>query len=62
MVGENESTFIPLGTTHRLENPGKIQLELLAGAPHNFVNVPGPYEDRALALTKGFVAQQLAGH
>ena len=29
MVSENESTFIPLGTTHRLENPGKIPLELI---------------------------------
>lgn len=26
---ENESTFIPLGTTHRLENIGKIPLELI---------------------------------
>jgi acetyl esterase/lipase len=40
---------------------GKIQLELLPGAPHNFVNMPGAYEDRALALIKAFVAQQLAG-
>jgi acetyl esterase/lipase len=40
---------------------GKIQLELLPGAPHNFVNMPSAYEDRALALIKDFVAQQLAG-
>ena len=40
---------------------GKIQLELLPGAPHNFVNMPGAYEERALALTKAFIAQQLAG-
>lgn len=26
---ENESTYIPLGTRHRLENPGKIPLELI---------------------------------
>lgn len=26
---ENESTFIPLGTTHRLENPGQIPLEII---------------------------------
>jgi mannose-1-phosphate guanylyltransferase/mannose-6-phosphate isomerase len=26
---ENESTFIPVGTSHRLENPGKIDLELI---------------------------------
>ena len=29
LVGENESIFIPLGTVHALENPGKIQLELI---------------------------------
>ena len=28
-VSENESTYIPLGTMHRLENPGKIPLELI---------------------------------
>ena len=26
---ENESIYIPLGATHRLENPGKIDLELI---------------------------------
>lgn len=29
MVSENESTFIPLGTKHRLENPGKVPLEMI---------------------------------
>lgn len=29
LLGENESTFIPLGVTHRLENPGKMPLELI---------------------------------
>ncbi len=29
LVAENESTYIPLGTTHRLENPGAIPLELI---------------------------------
>ena len=28
-LGENESTFIPLGTPHRLENPGVIPLEII---------------------------------
>jgi mannose-1-phosphate guanylyltransferase/mannose-6-phosphate isomerase len=28
-VHENESTYIPIGTKHRLENPGKIDLELI---------------------------------
>ena len=29
LVSENESTFIPLGTRHRLENPGKVPLEMI---------------------------------
>ncbi len=29
MLSENESTFIPLGCQHRLENPGKVNLELI---------------------------------
>ncbi|RDH44308.1 mannose-1-phosphate guanylyltransferase/mannose-6-phosphate isomerase [Zooshikella ganghwensis] len=29
LVSENESTYIPLGEKHRLENPGKIPLELI---------------------------------
>jgi mannose-1-phosphate guanylyltransferase / mannose-6-phosphate isomerase len=29
MLSENESTYIPLGTTHRLENPGSIPLEII---------------------------------
>jgi mannose-1-phosphate guanylyltransferase/mannose-6-phosphate isomerase len=29
IVSENESTFIPLGTKHRLENPGKLPLEMI---------------------------------
>lgn len=28
-VHENESIYIPIGATHRLENPGKIDLELI---------------------------------
>ncbi len=40
---------------------GKIQLELLPGAPHNFVNMAGPNLDHALALMKTFIGQQLAG-
>ncbi|MDO9284343.1 MAG: mannose-1-phosphate guanylyltransferase/mannose-6-phosphate isomerase, partial [Aquabacterium sp.] len=27
LLSENQSTFIPLGTTHRLENPGRVALE-----------------------------------
>ncbi|TQF00176.1 MAG: mannose-1-phosphate guanylyltransferase/mannose-6-phosphate isomerase [Spiribacter salinus] len=29
LITENESTYIPLGTTHSLENPGVIPLELI---------------------------------
>jgi mannose-1-phosphate guanylyltransferase / mannose-6-phosphate isomerase len=29
LLGENESTFIPMGTMHRLENPGKVPLHLI---------------------------------
>ncbi len=29
LMSENESTYIPLGTTHRLENPGKLPLEMI---------------------------------
>jgi mannose-1-phosphate guanylyltransferase/mannose-6-phosphate isomerase len=29
LLKEDESTYIPLGTMHRLENPGKIPLELI---------------------------------
>jgi mannose-6-phosphate isomerase-like protein (cupin superfamily) len=29
LLHENQSTYIPAGTTHRLENPGVISLELI---------------------------------
>lgn len=29
LLAENESTYIPLGVVHRLENPGKIDLEII---------------------------------
>jgi mannose-1-phosphate guanylyltransferase/mannose-6-phosphate isomerase len=29
LLSENQSTYIPLGTTHRLENPGKFPLEMI---------------------------------
>jgi mannose-1-phosphate guanylyltransferase len=29
LVAENESTYIPLGQVHALENPGNIPLELI---------------------------------
>ena len=29
LVGENQSTYIPLGEKHRLDNPGKVPLEMI---------------------------------
>ncbi|WP_409258756.1 mannose-1-phosphate guanylyltransferase/mannose-6-phosphate isomerase [Paraburkholderia bannensis] len=29
LLSENESTYIPLGVTHRLENPGRMPLEMI---------------------------------
>lgn len=29
LLSENQSTYIPIGTVHRLENPGKFDLELI---------------------------------
>jgi mannose-1-phosphate guanylyltransferase/mannose-6-phosphate isomerase len=29
LLSENESTYIPLGTVHRLENPGRVDLEMI---------------------------------
>ncbi len=29
LLSENESTYIPIGTRHRLENPGKVDLDII---------------------------------
>lgn len=29
LISENQSTYIPIGTTHRLENPGRVPLEMI---------------------------------
>ncbi len=29
LLGENESTYIPMGTRHRIENPGKVTLHII---------------------------------
>jgi mannose-1-phosphate guanylyltransferase/mannose-6-phosphate isomerase len=29
LIAENESTYIPIGVKHRLENPGKVPLHLI---------------------------------
>jgi acetyl esterase/lipase len=41
---------------------GRIQLELLPGAPHNFANAAGANLEQALGLMKAFIGQRLAGH
>nr|WP_314420596.1 mannose-1-phosphate guanylyltransferase/mannose-6-phosphate isomerase [uncultured Erwinia sp.] len=37
LLTENQSTFIPIGSTHMLENPGKIALELLEIASGSYL-------------------------
>ena len=29
LLSENESTYIPIGATHRIENPGKVPLHMI---------------------------------
>ena len=29
LLNENQSTYIPVGTNHRLNNPGKLPLEMI---------------------------------
>jgi len=52
LASENESTFIPLGTQYRLENPGKVTLEMFEVQPGSYLgeddmvrfeDVYGPY-------------------
>lgn len=37
LLGENDATFIPLGATHRLENPGKLALHLIEVQVGNYL-------------------------
>ena len=37
LVSEDQSTYIPLGTVHRLNNPGKIPLELIEVQTGNYL-------------------------
>jgi mannose-1-phosphate guanylyltransferase/mannose-6-phosphate isomerase len=37
VLSENESTYIPLGARHRLENPGRSQLELIEVQSGNYL-------------------------
>ena len=48
LVGENQSTYIPLGATHRLTNPGKIPVEMIEvrSGPYLGENDIVRFEDR----------------
>jgi len=37
LVRPNESTYIAMGDLHRLENPGKIELEIVEAQVGNYV-------------------------
>ena len=37
LLSENESTYIPIGVQHRLENPGKIDLEIIEVQSGNYL-------------------------
>jgi mannose-1-phosphate guanylyltransferase/mannose-6-phosphate isomerase len=37
LLSENESTYIPIGMKHRLENPGKVSLELIEVQSGNYL-------------------------
>lgn len=37
LVGENQSTYIPLGSAHRIENPGKVDLHLIEVRSGNYL-------------------------
>ena len=37
LLSENESTYIPLGVKHRLENPGRVPLELIEVQSGNYL-------------------------
>ena len=36
VVHENESIYLPIGSIHRLANPGKIDLELIEVQPGSY--------------------------
>ncbi len=37
LLGENQSTFIPLGCKHRLSNPGSMKLKLIEVQSGNYL-------------------------
>ncbi|MDN2566086.1 mannose-1-phosphate guanylyltransferase/mannose-6-phosphate isomerase [Aquibium sp. A9E412] len=55
LLGENQSTYIPLGEVHALENPGKIPLELIEVQSGSYLGEDDivRLEDRYGRLEKG---------
>ena len=49
LLTENESTYIPMGKSHRLENPGKIPLELIEVQSGSYLG-----EDDIVRLEDGY--------
>ena len=56
LLAENESTYIPLGTVHRLENPGKIDLEIVEIQSGSYLG-----EDDIVRLEDTYGRIQLSG-
>ena len=58
---DNVPLFIPqkFEAAYRVAG-GDIELELFAGMPHGFGNVPGAESERAIELMKDFIARQLS--
>jgi acetyl esterase/lipase len=63
LQGTNDSN-VPLSISERFVETytaagGSAQRELFPGMPHGFARDPGPETDRAIALMKAFLAEQL---
>ena len=50
LLHENQSTYIPIGSVHRLENPGKIPLRLIEVQSGGYLG-----EDDIVRLRNNFV-------
>jgi mannose-1-phosphate guanylyltransferase/mannose-6-phosphate isomerase len=59
LLTENQSTYIPLGVTHRLENPGKTSLEMIEVQSGGYlgeddiVRIDDPYGDDQAGTESG---------
>ena len=57
LLSENQSTFIPLGVTHRLENPGKTPLEMIEVQSGGYLG-----EDDIVRFDDQYGRDQESGH